>query len=107
MQNEFTTSLPLIQKLKDLDLKKLIKMGSDLYKKYQKINIDEKFSQLTENKAIQIDIDIEKSKAKGQERDQVEGKEQKQSSWSYADLLKSTTNYLGKLKHWTSKEPNK
>lgn len=40
LENDFITSLPLIQKLKDLDLDTLIKQGTKLFHKYKKIDIN-------------------------------------------------------------------
>jgi len=39
MENDFITSLPLIQKLKDLQIHDLIKNGTALFEKYKRSNI--------------------------------------------------------------------
>jgi len=41
MENDFITSLPIIQKLKDLDVDHLLKTGSKLFNKYKRKNINE------------------------------------------------------------------
>jgi hypothetical protein len=41
MENDFITSLPIIQKLKDLDLDQLLKTGAKLFSKYKRRNINE------------------------------------------------------------------
>ena len=40
MENDYVTSLPLIQKLKDVSIDKLIGLGNDLYDKYKQTNIE-------------------------------------------------------------------
>ncbi len=44
MENDFITSLPIIQKLKDVDTEQLIKMGTKLFNKYKRRNINEEFA---------------------------------------------------------------
>lgn len=46
MENDFITSLPLIQKLKDLEIDNLIKNGINLFNKYKRINIASQFDAL-------------------------------------------------------------
>lgn len=46
MENDFITSLPLIQKLKDLDIENLVKTGTKLFNKYKRKNINEEFNEL-------------------------------------------------------------
>ena len=43
MNNDFTTSLPLIQKLKDMDVEEVIDIGMQLYDKYRQVKINEEF----------------------------------------------------------------
>ena len=38
LENDFITALPLIQKLKDLDVDQVIKLGLKLFEKYCKVN---------------------------------------------------------------------
>ncbi len=62
MENDFITSLPLIQRLKDLDVEELIKHGTKLFQKYKRVNIKEKFKELiAENSKEQEMIKIETS----------------------------------------------
>jgi len=51
LENDFITSLPLIQKLKDLEVDKLIKDGRKLFNKYSRVDINEKFNELISNSA--------------------------------------------------------
>lgn len=48
MKNDFIAALPLIQKLRDLDVEQVIKLGLKLYEKYRKIDIEKVFLKLTE-----------------------------------------------------------
>jgi hypothetical protein len=43
MTADFMTFLPLLQKLKDLDIEVIIEIGTEFYHKYKKVNIDEKY----------------------------------------------------------------
>jgi hypothetical protein len=40
MESDLVTSLPIIQKLKDLDIENLLKVAEKLYEKYKKRNIN-------------------------------------------------------------------
>ena len=48
MKNDFIAALPIIQKLRDLDVEQVIKLGLKLYEKYRKIDIEKVFVKLTE-----------------------------------------------------------
>lgn len=39
MENDFITSLPMIQKLKDVCVEKVIKLGNEIYIEFKKKNI--------------------------------------------------------------------
>lgn len=95
MENDFITSLPIIQKLKDVDTEQLIKMGTKLFNKYKRRNINEEFAQL-----------ISKN-SKQQELVQAEVSQSKQKVWSYAEVLKNTGSYLAKWATWTHKQAGK
>jgi hypothetical protein len=40
LNNDFTTSLPLIQKLKDMDVEEVLDIGTQLFDKYRWVKIN-------------------------------------------------------------------
>ena len=46
MSGDFITTLPLIQKLRDLEVDGVIKLGLKLYEKYHRVNMDKLFLKL-------------------------------------------------------------
>lgn len=40
MTTDFMTFLPLLQKLKDIDIEFVIEVGTEFYHKYKKVNIN-------------------------------------------------------------------
>ena len=90
MENDFIGALPIIQKLKDIDVEQVVKLGTKLYEKYRKVNIDKLFDRIIE----------EEEKIKNIQK--VKNLE-KQKKWTYNDLLKSTGNYLSKFAYWKKK----
>ena len=48
MENDFIGALPIIQKLKDIDVEQVVKLGTKLYEKYRKVNIDKLFDRILE-----------------------------------------------------------
>ena len=39
MESDFISALPIIQKLRDMDVEQVIKLGTKLYEKFRKVNI--------------------------------------------------------------------
>lgn len=52
MTTDFMTFLPLLQKLKDIDIEFVIEVGTEFYHKYKKVNINERFEKLQNNQNI-------------------------------------------------------
>lgn len=46
MTNDFTASLPLLQKLKDLDIDQVIDQGTQIFNKYKNMEIDQEYEKL-------------------------------------------------------------
>lgn len=95
MENDFITSLPIIQKLKDVDTDQIVKVGTKLFNKYKRRNINDEFAEL-----------ISKN-SKQQQLVKAEVSQAKLKSWSYAQVLKNTGTLLTKWTSWTHKEPHK
>ena len=77
MTADFMTFLPLLQKLKDLDIEVIIEIGTEFYHKYKKVNIDEKYQKLQNSQNM-----VKVMKGKPEEIHLQRG------SWSYLDILK-------------------
>lgn len=90
MNNDFTTSLPLIQKLKDMDVEEVLDIGTQLYEKYRMVKIYEEFE-----KKIAKDKNSTKEMI-----GMAESIHLTRGSWSYADILKHATNYLSKINYF-------
>lgn len=80
------TSLPIIQKLRDMDIDQVIEIGTDFFNKYKKININKEFE-----KSLANDFSLQGKLGKADEIHSKRGR------WSYAEMLKHTTSYLSKM----------
>jgi len=84
MQGDFIAILPLIQKLRNVDVHLVIKYGNKIYEKFSKVNIQKLAKKIEEEKKIQ------------NEKCKMIDNDAKGKSWNYADLVKNTTNFLYK-----------
>lgn len=80
-------SLPMIQKLKDsiMDADLIVENAYELFEGYKVVNINQRYEMLAEEQKE------ESSKSKIEEIHMKPGK------WSYADLIRGTSNFISKI----------
>ncbi len=92
MESDFIAILPLLQKLKSVEIGLVVKYANKIYEKFNKVNIEKLAKKIEEQKSIQ------------NEKAKILDNEAKGKSWNYAELVKNTTNFLYK---WMPSKENK
>ena len=84
MDYDFVQILPLIQKLRDVNVGRVVEIANRLYEKYGKVNIDKLHARLNE--------ELEQRKAQEKGEGPGEGKK-----WTYSGMIEKTGNFLYKM----------
>jgi hypothetical protein len=94
IKQDFISILPAIQKLRDVNVLKIIEIAVKLYDKYSRVNIEKLYLQMNEQ------IEKQNLEAEGKRREDT----QKAGKWNYTNMIERTGHFLSKFRFSSNKK---
>jgi hypothetical protein len=88
LTHDFINILPALQKLRDVNVNRILELGNRLYDKYSRLNIEKLY--------VQMNQEIERKRSES-ERGREEERERERGRWNYSSLVEKTGTFFAKF----------